>query len=237
NSDVPDMETKIDANISGQLAYSCIYWVSHLLAAAERAQVDLVMSFINKPRLLYWLEVLSLLQRVDVALHGLRELSQWLKVSIVDWTTNINQPVWDACRFVFAFFDPIATGAPHIYVSALAFLPKRSDIPSSLATLAMSLHSSTILTHPGILIVYRSMANKPLLGHTDLVTSIAFSPDGTRTVSGSLDRTIRVCDINTGTAITSPMTAHIETINSVAFSPDGTRLASGFDDHTIRVWD
>jgi WD40 repeat protein len=48
-----------------------------------------------------------------------------------------------------------------------------------------------------------------LQGHENWVRSVAFSPDGTRIVSGS--------------------------VQSVAFSPDGTRIVSGGSDGTVRV--
>ena len=35
-------------------------------------------------------------------------------------------------------------------------------------------------------------------GHTDLVTSVAFSPDGNRIVSGSEDESVRVWDAKMG---------------------------------------
>jgi hypothetical protein len=37
-----------------------------------------------------------------------------------------------------------------------------------------------------------------LEGHSDLVTSVAFSPDGTRVVSGSADKTVRIWNVLTG---------------------------------------
>ena len=41
----------------------------------------------------------------------------------------------------------------------------------------------------------------PLTGHTDSVSSVAFSPDGNRIVSGSDDNTVRVWDAATGQPI------------------------------------
>jgi WD40 repeat protein len=35
-----------------------------------------------------------------------------------------------------------------------------------------------------------------LRGHTDIVTSVSFSPDGKRIVSGSADKTLKVWDIS-----------------------------------------
>jgi WD40 repeat protein len=39
---------------------------------------------------------------------------------------------------------------------------------------------------------------RELQGHTDWVTSVAFSPDGNRIVSGSYDKSVRVWDAKTG---------------------------------------
>ncbi|MGY6274617.1 WD40 repeat domain-containing protein [Methylomonas sp. MgM2] len=70
-----------------------------------------------------------------------------------------------------------------------------------------------------------------------LVSSVAFSPDGTHIVSGSYDNTLRLWDAKTGAAIGQPMTGHTAPVHSVAFSPDGNRIVSGSADKTLRLWD
>jgi WD40 repeat protein len=67
---------------------------------------------------------------------------------------------------------------------------------------------------------------KVLNGHTWPVYSVAFSPDGTRIVSGSDDNSVRVWDASTGAEL-KVLNGHTGPVLSVAFSPDGTRIVSG----------
>lgn len=75
-----------------------------------------------------------------------------------------------------------------------------------------------------------------LKGHSNSVTSVNWSPDGTQLLSGSRDNTARLWLIanEQNTAI---YRGHSAAVLSVAWSPDGTRLASGGRDKTVQVWD
>ncbi len=75
-----------------------------------------------------------------------------------------------------------------------------------------------------------------LVGHEDAVWSAAFSPDGKRIVTASLDKTARVWDVETGKQIGEPL-VHESAVWSAAFSPDGKRVVTVVPERSVRLWD
>ena len=76
---------------------------------------------------------------------------------------------------------------------------------------------------------------KNLIGHSGYVYSVAYSPDGTKIISGSYDKTIKIWNTNTGQCLKT-LEGHLYFVNSVAYSPDGTKIISGSGDGTIKIW-
>lgn len=73
-------------------------------------------------------------------------------------------------------------------------------------------------------------------GHTDAVTSVAFSRDGKYILTGSLDKTAKLWDAVTGAEVRT-FSGHTGSVESVAFSPDGKYVLTGSSDKTAKLWD
>jgi energy-coupling factor transporter ATP-binding protein EcfA2 len=73
-------------------------------------------------------------------------------------------------------------------------------------------------------------------GHEGRVYSAAFSPDGSRIVTASEDKTARIWDAASGNEI-AVLRGHGNWVRSAAFSPDGSRIVAASDDLTARIWD
>ena len=75
-----------------------------------------------------------------------------------------------------------------------------------------------------------------LRGHTSLVNTAFFSPNGDRVVTASRDGTAIVWNTWTGDRLIT-LRVHTWGVNSASFSPDGDRVVTASEDKTSIVWD
>ncbi|PSB43226.1 hypothetical protein C7B80_24915 [Cyanosarcina cf. burmensis CCALA 770] len=77
---------------------------------------------------------------------------------------------------------------------------------------------------------------KSLIGHSEWIRAIAFSPDGKYLISGSNDRTVRLWDLQTGQLIRL-LKGHKERVKYLRVSEDGNLIISGSADSTLKIWE
>ena len=75
-----------------------------------------------------------------------------------------------------------------------------------------------------------------LSGHHGFVETARYSPDGSRIVTASADKTVRVWDALTGAQLLV-LAGHRNRVQFAVYSPDGTRIVSAAADKTLRIWD
>ncbi|MBL8162789.1 MAG: PD40 domain-containing protein [Anaerolineae bacterium] len=75
-----------------------------------------------------------------------------------------------------------------------------------------------------------------LSGHSAGVSSVDWSPDGSKIASGSDNGNVRVWNATSGGQLLS-LSAHTGTVTSVAWNPDNRLLATTGVDGNLRIWD
>ncbi|MGK7920344.1 MAG: hypothetical protein AB4080_10115 [Trichodesmium sp.] len=82
--------------------------------------------------------------------------------------------------------------------------------------------------------VYGVEEYNKLEGHSNIIWSVVFHPQGNLIASGSTDKTIKLWSLNG--KLQKTLKGHTDNISRISFSPDGKYLASGAYDQTVKIW-
>jgi WD40 repeat protein len=157
-------------------------------------------------------------------------------------------PQWDAVEFSpdgrvvigvsynhadLWFWDP-ATG------KLLGVCRSTDGVPMRNTRLAFAPDSKRLAAIAGRVVHVVDVSTRTMLhvlhGHEANVTALAFSPDGTKLLTGSDDKTAALWDVESGRLVTVYRGSK-GAVNLVAYSPDGTHVATaGVAENFARVW-
>ena len=85
NADIPTLEERVRSKIPENLQYSCLYWITHYTRVDQDTNDALILSLLQSLRFLYWIEVLSLIGQLRMALDSLQSASVFCKVCCLLW--------------------------------------------------------------------------------------------------------------------------------------------------------
>ncbi|OSC98362.1 WD40 repeat-like protein [Trametes coccinea BRFM310] len=232
NDTIPDLPARIARYLHPALQYACRYWLHHLNLAQIGEELLAALEEFCDTHLLHWLETLSLLGCVEIAIEGLRTTQRFLKsLPLGETRPDVSALLYECERMVQAFYPAINASFMQVYRTAIPFSPIRS--------LVRRHHQAEILPAVEVRIGLEETWSTTLASRVtgySTISALAFSSDGARVVCGADHGTVRLLNTHTGAQLQS-FEGHSDTVMSVSLSPTGKEILSGSDDGTVRVWD
>ena len=241
-SDVKDLPNCREAHIGSPLEYTCLFWTKHLseipVNGPHIEQVKVAIDKFFTTHLLFWIEVLSLIEHLDFGIHALHDIDRWylLVSSLGYWLRHTLMCIQtgDSCKWtkdsehlILSNFDSIHGSPATIYCQALPFCPSSSWLHKWYTSESLQ----------GVKVVKGCPGNWGTCTHVvsfhHYPEALAYWKDTLVVGLGSGD--IIVLDAITGSS-RSVLSGHVESVTSLAFSTDGALLVSGSFDDTIKLW-
>ncbi|KAL7278247.1 hypothetical protein ACG7TL_008223 [Trametes sanguinea] len=230
NSEIPDLQETVARHLTAERQYAVKYWAHHLRHAAVDEELLSALQAFCDSHLLDWLEALSLLGCVDVAVAALQSAQQTLKNSQPPLPpTDAPALLYDCERIVRAFYEGISASFFEVLRATATFAPLSSPLRQR--------HAAHL---PGMVLLRRGRetawsATLTSTASNRLVDCLDFSPDGNVIACGTQDGGIELRNVQTGAE--AHVLAGESWIMSVCFAPDGKGILSGDAYGFVTLWD
>ncbi|KIK60487.1 hypothetical protein GYMLUDRAFT_609660 [Collybiopsis luxurians FD-317 M1] len=231
SSFVPDAEVngfveRVAKRFDESLRYCCQFWSFHCTQSNLNGDIINELESFLREKGIYWIEAMSLQDHLQICGENMEILIN--KSMAVDRTFLITAMLRNLHDLLITFASGEAKGkTPHLYISILPFWENKWGFrPRILKGLVIQKKLLTL----------QSYAVTSIWAQSE-VQSIAYSPDGSKIVSGARDGAVKIWDITTGAQIGNTLHGHRNWVTTVAFSPNGTRVVSGSRDRTVSIWD
>ncbi|KAF9556978.1 hypothetical protein CPC08DRAFT_710819, partial [Agrocybe pediades] len=233
DKDVPDLEQKIQANISATLLYACKYWSNHLVQCDLTSSIHYRLVEFLRIRLLFWMEVLNLTKFISTGSKLLSDTLNWFIRKAPGHTfKETEKELYDADLFVKTFsLGACKKSTPHIYISALPFCYKSNSVYQNYW---MKTHG--LMEVNGTSLIQQRNGPIGVWKTNSLYNEVVFSPDG-RTFATAYGNCVEIRDVQSGEIVFSPLLEGTEWIQALVFSPDNSKIAAGSRKGNIWIWD
>jgi hypothetical protein len=86
--EVEDLDKIVNDRVPPSVQYACMFWSAHAVESEPSAEVQELLGVLCKEKLLVWVEAMSLMGRLRLAIRILLEMHSWAKVSVLPLSTK-----------------------------------------------------------------------------------------------------------------------------------------------------
>ncbi|KIK53724.1 hypothetical protein GYMLUDRAFT_232724, partial [Collybiopsis luxurians FD-317 M1] len=233
DAEVQGLKEAAGEKFNEALRYACLWWTDHWIAGWEDRLGNLLMNLLEQfgnINAVFWIEAMNLLETSRRSYETMKKLREWFMKNATGSESFLSM-ITALERLTQSFTgSPARLSTPHFYISSLATELATGKVPSTWRDHFPHLPQVVCVG------VSNQSGAKMRINTGSAVRSVAFSMDGLRIVSGLMDNTVCIWDVDTGIKVQA-LEGHSGSVQSVAFSYDGSHIVSGSNDKNVQIWD